>query len=41
MKNRKIFFICIVFAFCVCGVFANDGENSKKKIRVGSWTKFE
>ena len=32
MKNRKVFFICIVFAFCVCGVFANDGENSKKKL---------
>ena len=32
MKNRKVFFICIVFAFCGCGVFANDGENSKKKL---------
>ena len=32
MKNRKVFFICIVFAFWVCGVFANDGENSKKKL---------
>ena len=32
MKNRKVFFICIVFAFCVCGVFANDGENSKKNL---------
>ena len=32
MKNRKVFFICIFFAFCVCGVFANDGENSKKKL---------
>ena len=32
MKNRKVFFICIVFAFCVCGVFANDGGNSKKKL---------
>ena len=32
MKNRKVFFICIVFAFCVCGVFAKDGENSKKKL---------
>ena len=32
MENRKVFFICIVFAFCVCGVFANDGENSKKKL---------
>jgi len=32
MKDRKVFFICIVFAFCVCGVFANDGENSKKKL---------
>ena len=32
MKNRKVFFICIVFAFCVCGVFANDGENYKKKL---------
>ena len=34
MKNRKVFFICIVFAFCVCGVFANDGENSKKKLEL-------
>ena len=32
MENRKIFFICIFFTFCVCGVFANDGENSKKKL---------
>ena len=32
MENRKVFFICIFFTFCVCGVFANDGENSKKKL---------
>ena len=32
MENRKVFFICFFFTFCVCGVFANDGENSKKKL---------
>ena len=32
MKNKKVFSICIVFAFYFCGVFANDGENSKKKL---------
>ena len=32
MENRKVFFICIFFTFCVCGVFANDGENSKKTL---------
>lgn len=32
MKNKKVFVICIVFAFCICGIFAEDGENAKKKL---------
>lgn len=32
MKNKKVFVICIVFALCICGIFAEDGENAKKKL---------
>jgi hypothetical protein len=32
MKNRKVFFTCIVFAFCICGIFAEECENAKKKL---------
>ncbi len=32
MKNKNVFVICIVFAFCICGIFAEDGENAKKKL---------